>query len=302
MRFLITGTNGYIGRHTCNYLRSKGHYIVGTGRKEQSLSESDRYIQCDFAKDDIKAAFREVFENGIDGIFHIAADNRKEPYGIDVIKSNCIGTQALLELAEKYGVAGFIQLSSVPVIGMPRELPITPKHCLEPPTIYHATKCFQELLADYAFRNTGLRTVSIRIPSPMGIGVNPRYIFPTLIRKALQNEEIELYGTGSRRQTYVHVSDICRAMENAFYRENCHGTYVLGSPYLVSNKDLAELVVRTLGSDSAIVYANKSDPSDNQCWEIDYQPMKKDMNYHPEVSLEEMILEYSKYLKDSGEV
>lgn len=301
MRFLITGSNGYIGKHTCNYLRDKENYIIGTGRKDSSFSICDQYIQCDFANDAVKDKLRATFERGIDGIFHIAADNRKEPYGIEVIKSNCIGTQALLELAEEYKVKNFIQLSSVPVIGTPKELPITPKHSLEPPTIYHATKCLQELLADYAYRSTKLRTVSIRIPSPMGIGVNPRYIFPTLIKKALRGEDIELYGTGSRKQTYVHVLDICKAMENAFYHENCQGVYVLGSPHLISNKNLAELVVKTLDSDSIIKYVDKPDPCDNQCWEIDYQPMEKEMCYHPKISLEEMILEYSEYLKNLGE-
>ncbi|WP_251391965.1 NAD-dependent epimerase/dehydratase family protein [Mediterraneibacter agrestimuris] len=302
MKFLVTGSNGYIGKHACEYLRNKKNYIIGTGRKEYSVSEIDQYIQCDFANDEIKAKLKGIFECGLDGIFHIAADNRKEPHGIEVIKSNCIGTQALLELAQEYGVNSFIQLSSVPVIGSPKELPITPKHSLEPPTIYHATKCLQELLADYAYRSAGLRTVSIRIPSPMGIGVNPHYIFPTLIRKAMHGDDIELYGTGSRKQTYVHVLDICKAMENAFYRDNCHGTYVLGSPHLISNKDLAELVVQILDSDSIIKYTGIPDIYDNQCWKIDYQPMVEEIGYHPETSLEEMILEYSEYLKNSGEM
>lgn len=299
MRILITGSNGYIGAYACDYF-SEGNYIIGVGRKNEAQSHVDQYIKCDFARDDVKQVLREVFSQGIDVVYHIAADNRKEPYGVDVIKSNCVGTQALLELAEEYRVESFVQLSSIPVIGTPTELPITPQHPLEPPTIYHATKCLQELLADYAYRSTGLRTVSIRIPSPMGPGVNPRYIFPTFIKKAMNGEDICLYGTGSRKQTYVHVSDVCQAMKLASQCD-CQGTYVLGSPHLISNVDLARTIIEVLHSDSKIIFTGQEDKYDSQIWQIDDEPLKCATGYEAKVTLEEMIKEYCSYICEQGE-
>lgn len=299
MRVLITGSNGYIGAYACDYF-GKDSYVIGVGRKPVSKAKVDEYIQCDFAEDDIKEKLKNVFAKGIDVIYHIAADNRKEPYGIDVIKSNCVGTQALLELAEEYNVKCFIQLSSVPVIGTPKELPITPENSLQPPTIYHATKCLQELLADYAYRSTGLRTVSIRIPSPMGPGVNTRYIFPTFISKAIAGEDICIYGKGNRKQTYVHVSDVCLAMKLTADNELCKGTYVLGSPHLISNIDLAKKIIEVLHSESKIVFVDKEDPCDGQVWQINYEPLKQQTGYESQLTLEEMIKEYSLYLVQKG--
>lgn len=297
MNILVTGCNGYIGKHACDYFKKRNNYIIGVGRKTESTAYIDEYIVCDFAEDDVKGRLASVFEKGVDVVLHIAADNRHEPFGIDVIKSNCIGTQALLELCEEYESKVFVQLSSIPVIGEPKETPITVHNELEPPTIYHATKVLQELLADYAYRKNGLRTVSIRIPSPMGIGVNEHYIFPTFIRKAIVGEPIELYGHGTRKQTYVHVSDICDAL-NRTIESNCHGTYLLGSPHLISNADLAKLIVEVLKSESEVRFVDKPDVYDGQIWEIDYSPLTRDTGYNPKISLEEMILEYRDYLAE----
>lgn len=301
MNILVTGSNGYIGQHVCRYFRKKGYRVTGVGRKRTSSDCVDDYIRCDFSCDNVEEILSPIFNDGVNTVLHIAADNRKEPYGIDVIRSNCIGTQALLELAEKYHTAAFIQLSSVPIIGNPKVTPINLNHPLEPPTIYHATKYLQELLADYAYRTTNLRTVSIRIPSPMGPGVNPRYIFPTFVRRAAGGENIILYGKGTRKQSYVHVYDICRVID-LFLASACHGTYLLGSPYLISNYELAQKCIDVLDSSSQIVFGTENDRCDGQIWEIDDSPLKKAIEYQPSITLEDMILEYRDYLQSTGEI
>ena len=135
----------------------------------------------------------------------------------------------------------------------------------------------------------------------MGPGVNPRYIFPTFIRQAIKGEDIKIYGEGSRKQTYVHVKDICRALEQAI-ESDAQGVYLLGSPYLISNYDLAKKVIEVLESKSKIVFTGQEDIYDGQSWEIDYSPLKEDIGYLPKIGLEEMILEYSEYLKRNEEI
>lgn len=296
MKVLITGSNGFIGKHVARYFKDKGCYVIGLDRTEGSAVEIDEYICCDLYTEKASAIFDGVSKDDIpDAIVHLAADMRKEPYTLEVIKNNCVGAQRLLELCRDKGIGAFVQLSSLPVIGSPSEPPVKEDHSLKPPTVYHCTKVMQELLANYAYYTYGVRTVSYRISAPVGIGMNPKTIFPVFVNKALDGEDIVLLGRGTRKQTYVHVSDIAEAIYLAILSEAAQGVYNLASHNLVSNYDLAQLCVKLTGSKSKIVFSGTEDPSDDCSWEVCLDKINKDTGYVPKVSTEEMILELKEY-------
>lgn len=296
MNIIVTGSNGFIGGHICEYFIDKGDYVIGLDLAESSTKKCDEYIQCDLSSSQVDDILNTVKAGKIDAVVHLAADMRGEPYTVDVVKNNCTGTQRLIEFCINNGISSFVQMSSLPVIGTPEKLPVTEEHSIKPPTVYHVTKYMQELLADYASYSKGLRTVSFRICSPIGIGVNPKTIFPIFVNKALNNEDITLIGKGTRKQTYIHVKDIAQAVYKAVNSDAC-GVYNLGSYNLISNIDLAIKCIELTDSKSKIVFLDKEDPSDNVSWDISLEKAKKDMGYEPEVSIDDAIKEYVRYLK-----
>ncbi len=296
MKVLVTGSNGFIGGHVVRHLKSKGCYVIGLDRAEESRVETDEYIFCDLYSEKTDTILDGMTKDNLpDAIVHLAADMRKEPYTLDVIKNNCVGAQRLLELCRNKGVGVFVQLSSLPVIGTPSEAPITEAHTLRPPTVYHCTKVMQELLANYAYYTYGVRTVSYRISAPVGPGMNPKTIFPVFVSKAIKGENITLLGEGKRKQTYVHVSDIAEAIYLAILSKKAQGVYNLASHNLVSNRDLAEMCVRLTGSTSKIVFSGTPDPADDCSWQVCLDKIKADTGYVPRVDIREMILELKEY-------
>lgn len=295
MNILVTGSNGFIGGHVCEYFINKGDYVIGLDLADNSIKKCDEYIKCDLSSPMVDDILNTVKAKKIDAVVHLAADMRGEPDTADVVKNNCTGTQRLIEFCINNGISSFVQMSSLPVIGSPEELPVTEEHSIKPPTVYHVTKYVQELLAGYASYSKGLRTVSFRICSPIGIGVNPKTIFPIFVNKALNNEDITLIGKGTRKQTYIHVKDIAQAVYKAVYSDAC-GVYNLGSYNLISNIDLAKKCIELTDSGSKIVFLDREDPSDNVSWELSLEKIKKDIGYEPKVSIEEAINEYVWYL------
>lgn len=291
MRVLVTGSNGFIGHHVCRWLRERGLTVVGLGRSEHPSCECDEYVQCDLGTDDV-AHILDGLPGPVDAVVHLAADMRHEPYAVQVVETNCGGTQRLLELCEENGIPTFVQLSSLPVIGSPMEHPITESHPLKPPTVYHVTKHTQEMLAEYAWYTFGLRTVSFRICSPIGEGVNPDTIFPVFVRKALANEDIVLFGKGEREQTYIHVDDISQAVYLALIGD-VQGVYNLASDNLVSNRALAERCVSLLDSNSAITYEGE-DPNDDLIWDVSIEKLKRDTGFEPARDLDYLIMDLAK--------
>lgn len=295
MNILVTGSNGFIGSHVVDYLKNKGCYVIGLDRSESSVTNTDEYVFCDLYTEKTGHIFENISKSRLDAIVHLAADMRKEPYDIEVIKNNCVGAQRLLELCRDKDIGVFVQLSSLPVIGSPSETPITEGHSLRPPTVYHCTKVMQELLADYACYTYGIRTVSYRIPSPVGPRMNPKTILPVFINRALAGEDIVLLGNGTRRQTYIHVTDIAQAIYKAIISPSAGGVYNLASYNLISNKRLAELCIQLTSSQSKIVYSGQADPADSFNWEVSIDKIKHDTGYEPLVGIEAMILELKDY-------
>ena len=303
MNILVTGSNGFIGHHTAEYLKNKGHHIIGLGRQDKPKYPDtvDEYVQCDMDTDAVADILKFTGVDHIDAVAHLAADMRHEPYCVEVVTGNCGGTQRLLEFCEYNKVPVFVQLSSLPVIGHPVQHPITEDHPLEPYTVYHITKHTEEMLADYARRYRGVRAASFRISAPVGIGVNPNTIFPTFVRKALADEPLELSGKGTRQQNYVHVDDISQALYLAITNEKAQGTYNLTGDLLISNKSLAEMVIRETESGSGITFTGKPDPADEYVWDASLEKIKNDIGYEPKVSMEYAIREYADWLKATAD-
>lgn len=300
MNILVTGSNGFIGNHVCKWLKDHDCYVVGLGRREVPVNCVDDYICCDLSDEKATDLLRERKGPDFDAVVHLAADMRKEPYTTDVLFHNCVGTQRLLEFCEHTQIPVFVQLSSLPVIGHPVENPITESHPLAPPTVYHVTKRTQELLADYAWYTHGLRTVSFRISSPVGIGSNPKTILPVFVKNAIAGDDLVLYGKGTRQQNYVHVYDIAQAIYKAILTD-AQGVYNLGSHNLISNRDLAQKCIDITQSSSQIIYADKEDPMDTYIWNVSLEKTRKDIGYQPQYDIEDAIREIYEYEKNNSE-
>lgn len=298
MKVVVTGSNGFIGRNVCKWLKANTDWsICGLGRRPQPVSQIDEYLQCNLDNEEDVQHLEHECMSDADAVIHLAADMRREPHNIEVVLSNCVGTQRLLEACERADVRVFMQLSSLPVIGSPAQHPITEEHPLHPPTVYHATKIAEELLANYADYARGIRTASFRICAPIGPGVKETTIFPTLARKAVAGEEIILYGRGTRKQTYIHVDDIAQALYRSIISEQARGVYNLASENLISNYDLARMCIDVAGSASQIKFSGFPDQEEGLVWDVSIERLKSDTCFSPVMGIEDCVREQVDYYR-----
>ena len=153
----------------------------------------------------------------------------------------------------------------------------------------------EEMLAEYATDMYGLRTTSFRISAPVGIGMNPKTIFSVFVENAVKNRPLTIAGKGGRKQTYVHVRDIAQALYLAVIKEKAQGVYNLSSYNMISNKELAELIIKETKSNSEIVYSGIDDKEENYIWDVSLEKIKKDLEYVPKVDLSTAIRELAEF-------
>ena len=110
------------------------------------------------------------------------------------------------------------------------------------------------------------------------------------LERSLNDEELLLYGRGTREQDFIYVKDVARAFWQA-YQEKKSGIYNIASGTTVTMKDLAELIITLTCSHSKITCSGKEDPQENVKVSIDVSKAQKELGFTPEFSLADGLLD-----------
>lgn len=287
MNVLVTGSNGFVGSWIVKELK-KNHTIIGIGTKEESTSDVDWYFRWNIGHEDIPASLLSL---KIDAVVHAASNLSLKDDDLELSFANLVGTHRVINLCRVQKCKVAILFSSIPIIGNPGNVRIIETNFVNPPTMYHATKAAQEFMFQQLEKD-GIRVATLRIPSPVAPIMKGRTIFTIFTERAINNENIVINGRGTRRQNYIDARDIAQAVERIFCSANAKGVYNIASEVTVSNLELAKKCIEIAGSKSKIVYSGKSDPSDNQIWDIEISRLKEDTGFKQEYKIEQTIYEY----------
>ena len=285
MRIMVTGASGLVGRAVAACLAQAGHEVVGLSRRGRGVGKIHRSLACDIT--DSADLARVASEPPCEAIVHAAAITDLGPHAGRVIAVNCLGTQHVLELAERWSTLRFVFMSSLPVIGRPRLLPVTEEHPVDPVTTYHASKLFGEHLTHLAARR-GVAAASLRLSSPVGPGVDPGRIIGVFVRRALAGEPLEVDGEGRRAQDFVDVRDVADGVL-ACVETGSRGLFNIARGEPVANAELARACVEALGSTSEVRTGGRPDPEEGVRWEISIDRAARAFGYSPSRTLAESI-------------
>lgn len=288
MKILVTGSNGFIGGYITEYLLGKGYDIIGLGTKNESSTPILKYIKIDISdrKKLLELAKEELKD--IDVVVHAAASLSKNDFDERLIQSNMIGLYNMIELATLTACKKFIYISSCPVIGIPKDIPINEKHDLLPNTMYHITKLSGEYMVNL-LEKYNIKPVSLRIPSPIGKNMPANTILSVFIKKAMEDEDLIIYGKGSRKQNYVDVRDIVQAVYLCIQKDKAGRCYNIASKAAISNGELAKYCIDVINSKSSIKFNGLEDPLEGQDWTIDITKAKEELGYEPRYTISDSI-------------
>jgi len=226
MRIAVTGATGFIGRHLVAHLTSRGDEVVQVGRPLE--------------RKPLAAAFR-----GADTVVHLAgvvSTTRDEEY----VEVNVEGTRAVAEAARESG-ARLVHVSSLAAAGpAPPQAPRTEDDPPAPMTAYGRSK----LGGERAIAGVpGLRWTVLRPGVVYGPG--DRALLPLFVLAA--RGVMPLVGRATAAYTFVHVSDLVRAIAAAVDQDAAGETMFVGHPQPVSARALLEGVRAAVGRRALIV-------------------------------------------------
>ena len=220
MKALVTGGAGFIGSNLVDYLLTEGHRVVVVDN--ESAECNDQFYWNPAAENhklDITdyGATRHLYE-GVDAVFHLAAEARIQPCIINPLKAvhtNVLGTATVLQCAREAGVKRVVYSSTSSAYGLKNPPPLVesmPTDCLNP---YSVSKVGGEHLCKMYSDLYGLQTVVFRYFNVFGERQPFRGQYATVTgifqRLVDAGQPLTVVGDGEQQRDFIYVGDIARA-------------------------------------------------------------------------------------------
>jgi len=288
-RVVITGGDGFLGRHLAALIKSKGpKSIFIPKRPEYDLR---RYEDC-----------LKIVKKG-DIIIHLAANvggigyNREFP--ATLFDDNILMGTFMMMAAREVKVEKYVALGTI--CSYPKFTPIPFKeeniwngYPEETNAPYGLAKKMQ-LVQSQAYRQQfGFNSVCLFPVNLYGPGDNfdpeSSHVIPALIRKFVEakekgKKEVTVWGTGKASREFLYVEDAAEAIVKATEKYNKSEPVNLGAGFEITIKDLVKLIMKLTGFTGKIVW-DRTKPDGQPRRMLDVGRAKKEFGFTSSTSFE----------------
>lgn len=318
MKILVTGGAGFIGANFIYYLQEKypGDDIIcldaltyagNLATLEAALTQDNfRFVKGDIA--DRATVFSLFEEEKFDYVVNFAAeshvDRSLEDPGL-FLRTNVIGTQILLDACRKYPVTRFHQVSTDEVYGdLPLDRPdlffteITPIHASSP---YSASKAAADLLTLAYFRTFNLPVTISRCSNNYGPYHFPEKLIPLMISRALNDQNLPVYGKGENVRDWLYVRDHCAAIDLVMRRGKNGEVYNVGGHNEHTNLQVVCTILALLEKPQSLITYVTDRPGHDMRYAIDPQKIHRELGWLPETDFSTGIAHTIKWYLENRE-
>ncbi|HZN14489.1 MAG TPA: NAD-dependent epimerase/dehydratase family protein [Acidimicrobiales bacterium] len=274
LNFLITGGAGFIGSHLVDALLARGDHVVAldslsTGRLS-NLDAAGGHPNFKFVQGSIlDELVVDELAHQCDVIIHLAAAVGVKLIVEQPLKSlttNIRGSEIIVDAAHRYR-RRLLMASTSEIYGKaPGPLHEDSDRILGSPSVarwaYSTAKTVDEVLAYAYHKERGLPTTVVRLFNTVGPRQSPAYgmVIPTLVRQAVKNEPLTVFGDGDQLRCFCHVTDVVDALQRLLDNDKSIGeVFNVGSQEQISIYDVAKRIIETAGSSSEIVLIRYED-------------------------------------------
>lgn len=301
-KVLVTGGAGFIGSNLIRLLlREKPHWDIVNfdaltyAGNLVSLSDIEDHPNYTFIHGDIcdREAVTEACQDCW-GVLHLAAESHVDRSILEsspFLNTNVLGTHNMLEAALKTKVSRFIQVSTDEVYGsLGKDDPaFTEQNVLCPNSPYSASKASGDLMARSFFTTHDLPVIITRCSNNYGPYQFPEKLIPLLIKNALNNDPIPVYGDGMQIRDWLYVEDHCRGLMKVLENGIPGEVYNFGGNWELPNLNIVRLILKRIGKPESLIEFVKDRPGHDRRYAIDTTKVDRELNWKPERSFEENI-------------
>ena len=288
------------------------YYCANELNINEEIRDSPRYklVKGNLCSFDL---VRYVLENNkIDNVIHFAAQSHVQNSFEDSLQytnDNIVGTHTLLECCRRYGqIERFIHISTDEVYGESmleeNEEKKNEESILCPTNPYAASKAAAELIAKSYYHSFKMPIIITRGNNVYGSNQYPEKLIPLFIELLIKNKPVTIQGDGSNVRAFLHVNDVCSALNLVLKNGKIGEIYNIGSDendeftILEISKLLIKNIVNTEDYDKWITYI-RDRPFNDKRYYISNQKVK-DLGWKIETEFNEGIFSLINHIKNKS--
>lgn len=303
---LVTGGAGFIGSNFCSYMLKKYDDVrlvcfdklTYAGHME-TLEPMQANPRFEFVRGDIcdREAVHALFELDYpDVVVNFAAETHVDR-SIDApdvfLMTNVIGTQVLMDACRKYGTKRYHQVSTDEVYGdLPLDRPdlfFTEMSPIQTSSPYSASKAAADLLVQAYYRTYGLNATISRCSNNYGPYQFPEKLIPKMIRRAMKDQPLPVYGNGANVRDWLYVEDHCKAIDMILVSGKAGEVYNVGGHNEMRNIDIVKMILQALDKPESLISHVEDRKGHDLRYAIDPLKIGRDLGWAPETMFDKGI-------------
>ncbi len=303
-KVLVTGVNGFVGKHLVHELRAQDYEVFGVGHSGEASAEIkpllEAYMAGDLADKDFVATIPLEEMSAIVSLAGLArvGDSFKEAE-----KYRTVNVAILSHIGERLLTEGLnprvLAVSTGAVYDPSQPLPLSEtSRLVKESSPYVESKLLMEKVA-HDLRERGLDCVIVRPFNHAGPGQASGFIVPDLYRKIMQaasNKQPAEGGNLRTKRDYTDVRDIAKAYVNLIAKPKLNfDTYNVCSGVSRSGLSILELLLEETGLTGKVevMVAELPDrPHDPEELSGSYERLNKETGWQPQIPIKQTIKDF----------
>ena len=188
----------------------------------------------------------------------------------------------------------FIQISTDEVYGsLPEDEPekkFTETSQLEPHSPYSASKAGADLLVKSFYDTYKFPAIITRCSNNYGPHQFPEKLIPLIIKNALSDKSIPVYGDGNNIRDWIYVEDHCAAIAKVLQAGKIGEVYNIGANFERKNIDIVKIILDILDKSYSLIEYVDDRLGHDRRYAIDASKITAELDWQPKRSFEENII------------
>lgn len=242
---LITGANGFVGRHLAARLIADGERVIGTVRQAEAARQLPNGVTPLVTRDIADTTWDGELSQ-VRAVVHTAAyvhvrGTRAKRDAQECARTNVLGSVRLAEAAARQGVERFIFLSSAGVAGVSRPATFTEDDIPDPQGPYSVTKLEAERALEGIDASSAMRVVSLRPPMVYGLGAPGNFGRLLHLLRWARGVPLPLGGIENKR-SFIFIENLVDAIVETLRSPNMRGSFFVSDEDDLSTTELIRVI------------------------------------------------------------